>query len=108
MTAPVDPGLQPERTALSWRRTLLALAVGALVSVRVLPDVLGPWTIGTGLAGVAVAIGLWLAAARRARAASAAFGSGGVMPGGLLLAATAVLTAAGAALGLLYLAASPR
>ena len=60
MSAPRDPGLQPERTELSWRRTLLALAVGALVSVRVLPPVLGAWTIATGLLGVLVAVGLGL------------------------------------------------
>lgn len=29
-----DPGLQPERTALSWNRTALAISVNAILSIR--------------------------------------------------------------------------
>ncbi|ROP49315.1 MULTISPECIES: DUF202 domain-containing protein [unclassified Rathayibacter] len=42
---PFDAGLQPERTALAWRRTALALTAGALVGIRILPTILGPWAL---------------------------------------------------------------
>lgn len=103
MTAPRDPGLQPERTELAWRRTLLALAVGALISVRLLPAVLGDWTIAVGLGGVLAAGILWVLARRRSRSAAAAFRhDAAAMPGGALLLALTVLVTTGAALGLLY------
>ncbi|MGT2426089.1 DUF202 domain-containing protein [Amnibacterium kyonggiense] len=104
MNAPRDPGLQPERTELSWRRTLLSLAVAALVSVRVLPPVLGDWTVLTGLLGVLLAAVLGLLARRRHALVDAVFrgrAPATAMPGGALLLGVALLTTAGAALGLL-------
>jgi uncharacterized membrane protein YidH (DUF202 family) len=40
-----DPGLQPERTALAWRRTGLSMAAGALVALRIFPELLGGWAL---------------------------------------------------------------
>jgi uncharacterized membrane protein YidH (DUF202 family) len=105
VSAPRDPGLQPERTELAWRRTLLSLAAGALVSVRVLPSVLGDWTIATGLGGVLAAGLLWVLAHRRHRGVAEVFrgrSPASAMPGGALLLALTLFTAIGAALGLLY------
>ncbi|MEV4709848.1 DUF202 domain-containing protein [Micromonospora sp. NPDC049374] len=46
-----DPGLQPERTRLAWRRTLLTLTVVALLTVR-LALTGGP--VGAGLAALTI------------------------------------------------------
>ena len=58
MTAPAifDPGLQPERTQLAWRRTALSVAVGSIVAMRILPAVLGDviWVV-PGVIGVVCA-----------------------------------------------------
>lgn len=65
-----DVGLQPERTELAWRRTALAIAVGSLVSMRILPVMLDSalWIIA-GVIGLIVAALLWVAARARYRAA---------------------------------------
>ncbi|GAA4747067.1 hypothetical protein GCM10025783_18960 [Amnibacterium soli] len=103
MSAPRDPGLQPERTVLAWRRTLLALAVGALVAVRVLPPVLGGRTIVLAVGGLAAVAVLWVVAGRRHRAVEAVFrgrAPASAMPGGALLLALALVATLAAALGL--------
>ncbi|WP_298744227.1 DUF202 domain-containing protein [uncultured Microbacterium sp.] len=69
MTSIFDPGLQPERTELAWRRTALAIGVGSLVSLRLLPAVLGSaWWALLGVAGVAFASAIWVMGSRRIRA----------------------------------------
>ncbi|MEJ3653436.1 DUF202 domain-containing protein [Actinomycetes bacterium KLBMP 9759] len=109
MTAPFDPGLQPERTWLAWRRTLLALAVGALVTLRLLPPVLGTPAIWLSLAGLASCGALWRLAERRAAAGRRALLAGSLpLPGGgLLLAVTALVTAVGT-VALVWVVASSR
>lgn len=97
-----DPGLQPERTELAWRRTALAIAIGSLVSLRifplVLPDGLAAWGVVPGVIGVGTACLLWVAARRRQRHTTAVLTSrmSGVLPGGALL---LVLTVFGTGFG---------
>jgi uncharacterized membrane protein YidH (DUF202 family) len=100
-----DPGLQPERTALAWRRTALSLAVGAVVSFRLLPPVLGLWSIGVGVAGLLLSAATWILAGRRARRVQRALlSSSGPLPGGGLPLLLTLIVTASAALGLLYTA----
>lgn len=65
-----DPGLQPERTELAWRRTALAIGVGSLIALRVLPAIApvpeAQWLwLAPGIAGVAFAVLLWVRARGR-------------------------------------------
>ena len=104
MTRPAlfDPGLQPERTGLAWRRTLLTLAVASLIALRVLPPVLGTWSLGAGLAGLLATAALWRLAGRRARLVQTALVRfEGPMPGGGLLLGLTLVVATGGALALL-------
>jgi len=60
-----DPGLQPERTELAWRRTALAIGVGSLIALRVLPAIaptpqLQQAWLAPGIVGVAFAVLLWV------------------------------------------------
>jgi hypothetical protein len=67
-----DPGLQPERTALAWRRTGLAVAIGAAAGVRVLAPVLEPGAVAVGVLGLTLAGLLLVGSTRRARRTQAA------------------------------------
>jgi uncharacterized membrane protein YidH (DUF202 family) len=69
MTAPRDTGAQPERTALAWRRTALAVAAGSVVGARLSVPALGPLAIALGAVGAALAAAVWWTAARRYPAA---------------------------------------
>ncbi|MGW3241343.1 DUF202 domain-containing protein [Streptomyces sp. NPDC001070] len=56
--APRDPGLQPERTRLAWRRTTLAFAVAALLAGR---EAVLHGVSPAGLLGLALCAAVWLA-----------------------------------------------
>jgi putative membrane protein len=62
-----DPGLQPERTALAWRRTALALAGGSVVIMRILPSVIGGVALVLGFAGLVLALVVLIGSHRRYR-----------------------------------------
>jgi putative membrane protein len=88
-----DPGLQPERTALAWRRTGLAVAVGAIAGTRLLVPTLGAGAVVLGLLGLALAVLLLLGSTRRARRAQACLLRDGNLvsgPGGRLIAAVCI------------------
>lgn len=98
MTGLFDPGLQPERTELAWRRTALAIGVGSLVTLRLLPVALGSaWWVAIGLGGLLVAVALWVGGRRRMRQVNAVLardGDRGRMPGAGALAALALFVGA--------------
>lgn len=62
---PFDPGLQPERVALSWQRTALALAVGSVVYARIIAPTVGLWALLPTAAGLGLAVVMGMRAHRR-------------------------------------------
>ena len=96
MSVLFDPGLQPERTELAWRRTILSLAVGSLVAMRLLPALFGHaiWII-PGILGLVISGLLSVAARRRYQLGNRLLleiGHRPRMPGGALLFALACST----------------
>lgn len=65
MTTPFDPGLQPERVALSWQRTAMSIAVGSLVYARIIAPVIGAWALAPALAGLVLASMMGVKSSRR-------------------------------------------
>lgn len=99
--APFDDGLQPERTALAWRRTGLALLGGSLLAARILSALLPMWTLVPAGLGIAGAVGVLITAHLRYRrvhlALTSSAGTGGSLlhGGGLNFAVAALTTAVG-------------
>ncbi|AVZ72142.1 hypothetical protein SLUN_07920 [Streptomyces lunaelactis] len=68
-----DPGLQPERTRLAWRRTTLAFTVAAVLAAR---QVAGGDLSAAGFVAVACSALVWLGFLRVAHRRVLALGSG--------------------------------
>ena len=89
-----DPGLQPERTLLAWRRTCLAFAVASLVGMRFTVDALGLLAVVGGILGAGLAVLAYALAATGYRCSHRALQGNGVLERSglpMLLAAGAVL-----------------
>ena len=67
-----DPGLQPERTALAWQRTGLALSAGSVALGRLLLPVLGISSYLISALGIGLCLWLWVHAEGRYRAVNKA------------------------------------
>lgn len=91
---PFDPGLQPERTLLAWRRTCLAFGVASLVGMRFTVDALGLLAVVGGILGAGLAVLAYALAATGYRRSHRALQGNGVLDRSglpMLLAAGAVL-----------------
>lgn len=89
-----DPGLQPERTLLAWRRTCLAFGVASLVGTRFTVDALGLLAVVGGILGAGLAVLAYALAATGYRRSHRALQGNGVLERSglpMLLAAGAVL-----------------
>lgn len=96
---PFDPGLQPERTNLAWRRTALALVVAAIVGIRAIPSILGAWAIVPAGTGLLLALGIFVASHQRYKVhhhrLTSADSDRIALPGGGVLALVAITTLGG-------------
>jgi uncharacterized membrane protein YidH (DUF202 family) len=96
---PFDPGLQPERTALAWRRTGLALTAGSLIALRVLPHALGTWALLPVGLGVVLSVLVLVASHQRYRVHHHRLTTSPLdrihLPDGALLALVAMITLGG-------------
>lgn len=89
-----DPGLQPERTLLAWRRTCLSFGVASLVAMRLSAEAFGVVAVIVGLLGAGLAVLAYVLASLGYRRAHSSLLRGGVLDRGgwpLLCAAGAVL-----------------
>lgn len=100
MTHLLDDGLQPERTRLAWRRTCLAVVTGAVVAVRLLPEVMGVLGLAVALVALLGGGGLTVLADRRARQVARMFRRGGPPPGAGALALLAAGVSASSVIAL--------
>ena len=97
---PWDAGLQSERTALAWQRTLLSGLACALVVARLVALVSWPAAVVTGIVALVTTAALGVLARRRFRRNDAAVRQHGALADArapLLLCVLVVLTAVGAA-----------
>ncbi|MGI4894022.1 MAG: DUF202 domain-containing protein [Janthinobacterium lividum] len=98
-----DPGLQPERTTLAWRRTSLSLGIGSLVALRVLAPSLGGVAVVLGVFGGVLAVATWIAASRRGSRVSAELLRRGDLrdgPGAALIAVLAAVSLLAGVIGI--------
>ncbi len=99
-----DPGLQPERTLLAWRRTCLAFAVGSLVAMRFSAEALGLFAVLIGVVGAGLSAAAYFAATFGYRRAHAALVRDGALVHSawpMALATAAALAVGGAGVALL-------
>lgn len=78
---PFDVGLQAERTLLAWQRTVLSLAVGCAIAIRLTVPTMGIGGALVGVAGLGLAVAAYVGVARRYRATHLALQSHATLVG---------------------------
>ncbi|MBF4571919.1 DUF202 domain-containing protein [Herbiconiux sp. VKM Ac-1786] len=91
MTAQLfDPGLQPERTILAWRRTILSFAIASVVVARFAYD---PMWLTTAGFGIAISATGWICIERRQRTSIRSLLAGNIArPAGVAITIAAIAT----------------